>query len=223
MSELPISAVIFDLDGTLIDSKQVIREAYHAAHAEVLGAGVEPPPFSEYCKHLGRSFVQIMKIMGLPAQMHPVFMRESNARMQRIRVFEGVGELLASLQARGIPMAIATGKDHGRTVAILEYLGLLGYFSCIVGSDDVANPKPAPDMARMIVEQLHLEPSSCLFVGDALADLKCGQAAGMQTALALWDHPGEEIRRYPSTYQLTAPGQILALLEVARHADITPA
>lgn len=223
MSESAINAVIFDLDGTLIDSKQVIREAYHAAHAQVLGADVEPPPFSEYCKHLGRSFVQIMKIMGLPPQMHPVFMQESNARMQKIRVFDGVRPLLAGLRDRGIPMAIATGKDHQRTVAILDHLGLLQYFARIVGSDDVANPKPAPDMARIIVEHLQVPASGCLFIGDALADLQCGEAAGMQTALALWDHPAEDIRRYPCTYRLTDPCQILALLEVASHADVTPA
>lgn len=223
MSKSAISAVIFDLDGTVIDSKQVIAEAYHAAHAEVVGADAVAPPFSEYCKHLGRSFPQIMKRMGLPLAMHAVFMRESNARMHRIQVFEGIRPLLASLREQGIPMAVATGKDHRRTEAILDSLGLIDYFACIVGSDDVENPKPAPDMALMIVQRLGLKPANTLFLGDAVADLLCGQGAGMQTALALWDNPGEEVRAHACDYQLTDPRQVLALLEEPRHADVTPA
>lgn len=223
MADVPVQAVIFDLDGTLIDSKQVIAEAYHAAHAQVVGADAVPPPFSEYCRYLGRSFPEIMRQMGLPLEMHPVFMRESNARMHRIQVFDGVRALLDALHERQVPMAIATGKDHGRTEAILDCLGLLKYFGIIVGSDDVARPKPAADMALKIVEALALRPAATLFVGDAVADLQCGLAAGMQTALALWDNPVDEVRRHPCDHHLTEPGHLLNLLEVRRHADVATA
>ncbi|CRI58570.1 HAD-IA family hydrolase [Pseudomonas sp. CCOS 191] len=223
MVDVPVQAVIFDLDGTLIDSKQVIAEAYHAAHAEVMGADAVPPPFSEYCRYLGRSFPEIMRQMGLPLEMHPVFMRESNARMHRIQVFDGIRELLGTLHERQVPMAIATGKDHARTEAILGCLGLLEYFGVIVGSDDVARPKPASDMALKIVDALGLNPATTLFVGDAVADLQCGHSAGMQTALALWDSPVDEVRRHPCNYRLGQPGQLLNLLEVWRHADVATA
>lgn len=213
LTSRPLSAIIFDLDGTLIDSKEVMLEAYYGAYQEVIGDN-NPPPFSEYCQHLGRSFPEIMRRMGLPQEMHPVFIRESINNMHKIRLFEGVLQMLKALYRQKVPMAIATGKDYARTCSILSYLGLDHYFQMVVGSDCVKKPKPAPEMALTIAQKLQLDRDTTLFVGDAIADLKCGQQAGMQTALALWDHPSEDTVSYPANYHLDRPEQLDPLFAV---------
>jgi len=71
-----VSAIILDLDGTLIDSREVMEHAYHAADAEAVGDD-SPPPFSEYVRYMGQSFANIMTQIGLPLDMYPVSKRES--------------------------------------------------------------------------------------------------------------------------------------------------
>ena len=206
-----VSALIFDLDGTLIDSKDVMRNAYFTAYEEVVGDNA-PPPFSEYCRYLGQSFPTIMRQMGLPMEMHAVFMRESVRNMRQVSLFEGVLPMLEELKRRKVPLAIATGKDHARAAALLEYLEVDRHFAMVVGSDDVPYQKPAPDMALSILRRLDLNPAETLFIGDAVADLACGRNAGVMTALAKWDRPAAEVLMHPADFHLEHPSDILSLL-----------
>jgi AHBA synthesis associated protein len=207
-----VSSVIFDLDGTLIDSKEVMRNAYWAAYEEVVGDGC-PPPFSEYCRYLGQSFPNIMRQMGLPLEMFPVFKRESARNMHRVRMFDQVPQMLEELAQRGVAMTIATGKDHARAIELLEHLRVGHYFSLVLGSDDVPRQKPAPDMAISILNALDLDPARTLFVGDAVSDIECGQGAGVITALALWDNPSAEVLAHPVDFRLAQPADVLNLAQ----------
>jgi AHBA synthesis associated protein len=101
-------AVIFDLDGVLVDSFGVMRQAFTIAYAEVVGPG--EPPFEEYERHLGRYFPDIMRIMNLPLEMEGPFVRESYRLAHEVVLFDGVGEMLRTLRARGYGLAVATGK-----------------------------------------------------------------------------------------------------------------
>lgn len=183
--------IIFDLDGVIICSLPVIREAFYAAHKKVVGG--TPPPFSEYQRHFGRSFPDIVKIMGLPIEMHEVFKLESNSRMSKIEVYPGVREMLTSLKRQGVKMTIATGKDGERARATLDYLKLLTYFDLVLGSDQVERPKPAPDMALTALKTFGTDPEKTLFCGDALADMKCGRGAKVHIAAVMWGEPDRDV------------------------------
>lgn len=210
MSKL-VTGVIFDLDGTLIDSKSVMRDAYFAAYDAVVGDS-SPPAFSEYCRYLGQSFPTILEKLGLPIEMMEIFVRESSLNIGKIILFDGVLDVLNELSRLGVPLAIATGKDHERATSILEHLNISHYFQMVVGSDDVPRQKPAPDMALCIVDRLNLQQSETLFVGDAVADLTCGRSAGLKTALALWDNPEQAVLREKADFHLNHPKDILMLL-----------
>ncbi len=177
-------AVVFDLDGVLVNSFEVMREAFTIAYAEVVGDG--PAPFEEYNKHLGRYFPDIMDIMGLPPAMEGPFVRESYRLARQVPLFDGIPELLRELRARGLRLAVATGKSGPRARNLLEQLGVLPLFDHVIGSDEVARPKPAPDIVRMALHLLDVRPEDALMVGDAVTDLASARSAEVLAVAALW-------------------------------------
>lgn len=180
-------AVIFDLDGVVVDSFAVMSEAFAIAYAEVVGDG--PAPFSEYRRHLGRYFPDIMRIMNLPLAMEEPFVRESYRLADQVRVFDGILELLLTLRVRGLRLAVATGKSGPRARSLLDRLGLLPFFAHVIGSDEVARPKPAPDMVRHALDLLDVPAERAIMIGDAPTDLASAQSAGVASAAALWAPP----------------------------------
>ncbi|MGC4892208.1 HAD-IA family hydrolase [Micromonospora sp. DT31] len=185
-----ISAVIFDLDGVIVDSMQVMREAFRIAYAEVVGAG--EAPFNEYNRHLGRYFPDIMMIMGLPPEMEEPFVRESYRLAHRIRPYEGVTELLHGLRARGLRLAVATGKSGPRARSLLDGLGLLGLFDHVIGGDEVARAKPAPDMVLLALSLWGAESEEAVMIGDAETDILSAHSAGVAAVAALWGESDTE-------------------------------
>ncbi|WP_242424165.1 HAD-IA family hydrolase, partial [Frankia sp. EI5c] len=163
-------AIVFDLDGVLVDSHAVMREAFTRAYAEVVGPG--PAPFEEYNRHLGRYFPDIMKIMGLPLAMEGPFVRESYRLSHRVVLFDGVRELLSGLLRRGARLAVATGKSGPRARDLLAELGILDCFERVIGSDEVARPKPAPDIVLLALDVLGATPAEAVMVGDAVTDIQ---------------------------------------------------
>jgi AHBA synthesis associated protein len=204
--------VIFDLDGVLVDSFAVMNEAFDIAYREVVGAG--PAPFEEYRRHQGRYFPDIMRIMGLPLEMEEPFVRESYRLAHRVPVFEGVVELLLTLRARGFGLAVATGKSGERARSLLDTLGLLPFFAHVIGSDEVARPKPAPDIVERALELLGRSAEEAVMVGDAPTDLASAHGAGVASAAALWAVPDDDrddlLAGRPSAL-LRHPADLLAL------------
>lgn len=182
-------AVVFDLDGVIVDSFAVMSEAFAIAYAEVVGDG--PAPFEEYRRHLGRYFPDIMRIMDLPLAMEEPFVRESYRLADQVTVFDGIVELLLTLRVRGLRLAIATGKSGPRARSLLDRLGLLPFFAHVIGSDEVARPKPAPDMVRLALELMDVPAERAIMVGDAPTDLASAKGAGVTAAAALWAPPDD--------------------------------
>jgi AHBA synthesis associated protein len=204
-------AVIFDLDGVVVDSFAVMSEAFAIAYAEVVGDG--PAPFEEYRRHLGRYFPDIMRIMDLPLAMEEPFVRESYRLADQVTVFDGVVELLLTLRTRGLRLAIATGKSGPRARSLLDKLGLLPFFAHVIGSDEVARPKPAPDMVLKALDLLDVPAERAIMVGDAPTDLASARDAGVASAAALWAPPddvGELLAAGPDVV-LERPADLLAL------------
>ncbi|MFE6826684.1 HAD-IA family hydrolase [Streptomyces sp. NPDC057690] len=203
-------AVIFDLDGVLVDSFAVMNEAFALAYEEVVGEG--PAPFEEYRRHLGRYFPDIMRIMGLPLEMEEPFVRESYRLAHRVPVFEGIVELLLTLRVRGLRLAVATGKSGPRARSLLEQLGLLPFFAHVIGSDEVEHPKPAPDIVLHALDLLGVPAEQAIMVGDAPTDLASAQGAGVTSAAALWavSDVDELLAARPAAV-LRRPADLLAL------------
>ncbi|MEV7980142.1 HAD-IA family hydrolase [Streptomyces sp. NPDC086519] len=185
----PPRAVVFDLDGVLVDSFGVMRQAFTHAYREVVGAG--EPPFAEYNRHLGRYFPDIMRIMGLPPEMEEPFVRESTRLADQVTLFPGVEELLRQLRERGIGTAVATGKAGWRARTLLARLGVLDLFDHVIGSDEVPRAKPAPDIVLRALRLLEVGPGEAVMVGDAVTDLAAARGAGVTAVAALWGETDE--------------------------------
>ncbi|ETA04476.1 HAD family hydrolase [Frankia sp. B2] len=204
-------AVIFDLDGVLVDSFGVMRQAFTIAYAEVVGPG--EPPFEQYNRHLGRYFPDIMRIMNLPLEMEEPFVRESYRLAHQVVLFEGVAALLRSLHERGLGLAVATGKAGPRARHLLGELDILPIFDYVIGSDEIARPKPAPDIVNRALELLGVAPNEAMMIGDAVADLESARAAGVMAVAALWgEADGAELVAAGPDAVLRRPAELLSLL-----------
>lgn len=184
MHKCKYKAIVFDLDGVIIDSGKVMQAAFFAAFDQIIGGS--RPSFVEYEKHLGKSFKEIMKAMELPLDMQPAFIKESNKRTNMIKTFDGVHELLQEIKKKNITICIATGKETGRAKSIIKKINLSSYFKIIIGTESGLKPKPAPDMLYHIMEALSLNNREILFCGDAITDQECAKNAGVDFAAAIW-------------------------------------
>ncbi|WP_131742556.1 HAD-IA family hydrolase [Actinomadura roseirufa] len=216
-AELPgraTRAVVFDLDGVIVDSFDVMRRAFRIAYAEVVGDG--PAPFEEYSKHLGRYFPDIMRIMGLPPEIEEPFVRESYRLAGEVTVFPGVEALLTELNRRGLRLAVATGKSGPRARSLLTVLGIAGHFEHVIGSDEVPRPKPAPDIVEHALDLLGVVPEEAVMVGDAVTDLQSARGAGVGAIAALWgESDAEPLLAEGPDAVLRRPADLLGLLAPA--------
>ncbi|EEP74311.1 NapH phosphatase [Micromonospora sp. ATCC 39149] len=160
------------------------REACALAYAEVVGDG--DAPVDEYCRHPGRYLPEVLRLMNLPAAMADPFVRESNRLSHLVVPVDGAAGLLGALRRRGIGLAVATGRSGARARDLLGRLDMLPLLDHVVGSDEVARPKPAPDIVRRALELLGVAP----------ADAGPGQRARLRAGLPA--RRGLPLRRRPA-------------------------
>lgn len=218
---LPVPrGLLFDFDGVLINSMPVMRRAFFAALDDVYGADQPDHDalFARYRQYLGMGFPEIMRQLGLSQDMYQPFRRHSRRLAHRVRLYDGVPDLLGWARQQGLPMGIATGKDHERTLELLGQLGIRDFFGSVYASDTVSAPKPAPEMALRFAHDTGLSPAAILMLGDAEADIRCGQAAQCQTAAVSWGFgDARALRALHPTHVFTSPqdarAKLAAMLE----------
>ncbi|WP_052674840.1 HAD-IA family hydrolase [Amycolatopsis orientalis] len=192
-------AVVFDLDGVLLDTTENMRLAF-AATWTAAGRDGEAP-FAEFLTHMGAPLPRILGLLGLPETLTDVYSAESRRHLGLVEAYPGVRELLSALKAAGTPVAIATGKSHERAMLALRSAGLDGDIDVVIGSDLVGRPKPAPDIVHTALARLRastgkaIDPRRTLFVGDSVLDMRAGTAAGVVVVAAGWGQTAPEILR----------------------------
>ena len=185
--------VIFDLDGTLSDSIHSIKYSGDRT-MEKFGYG----PFSEeqYKYFVGdgaRNLVKRALEAGGDTELahfeeaytlyREIFKENC---MYRVRPYEGIPELLATLKVQHVKIAVLSNKPHAETVNVVEALYGKGYFDVIEGQKEGLAIKPSPDGVFRILERLGLGAEDLLYLGDTATDMKTGKGAGAFTVGALW-------------------------------------
>jgi HAD superfamily hydrolase (TIGR01549 family) len=183
-------AVIFDLDGVLIDSRPQMEFVFRECYRE-FGPGGEPP-IEDFFRRMGMPLPEILRELGLPAAMLEKYRALSRQLYKQIRVVPGAHSTLKQLKSAGVPLGLMTGKDRERTLEILRYFRLRKYFSAIVCGDDPYPGKPQPEGLLALAAQLGASPENSVIVGDSVLDVQCGLSAGAATAAVTWGFESPE-------------------------------
>ncbi|MDX7831190.1 HAD family hydrolase [Aeromonas dhakensis] len=180
-------ALIFDMDGTLVDSMPRHLDAWEATSAE-FGLPFDRAQLNEY------GGIPTRKIVAILAEQHGLtidveaFTRRKVAlymeHIQQVSVFPAMWELVRCCHGK-VPMGIGTGSPRNQAESILKNTGLDAYIQVVVSADDVINHKPHPDTFLQVAEQLGANPANCLVFEDTQIGLQAGRAAGMETVLVL--------------------------------------
>lgn len=183
-----MKGVLFDLDGTLIDSHDLILASFRYATCEVLGKVI---PDEVLMQKVGQPLAVQMWDFTDDATVHDTLLRvyrDHNARVHddMIKPFPGVREAVARLHEAGLPLGVVTSKAHEAAHDGLFACGLSGFFPVLIGSDDWPEHKPAPGSVAHGCDLVGVPAPQCLYVGDSPFDMQAGNAAGCFTAAALW-------------------------------------
>jgi pyrophosphatase PpaX len=188
-----IRAVLFDLDGTIIDTNELIIETF----LHVL-KGAVPEGFGR--KHIIPSMGQplTMQLQQFSGQADVAVLTQAYREYNHLRhdemvaLFPGVAEVIPQLRKAGIRIGIVTTKMRATTIRALELLGLYESIETIVSLDDVEHAKPHPEPVARAIQALGTEPSETLMVGDSSVDMGSAIAAGAIPVGVAWSLKGEE-------------------------------
>ena len=178
-------ALIFDMDGTLVDSMPLHLDAWEQTSAE-FGLPFDRAQLNEY------GGIPTRKIVAMLAEQHGLaidveaFARRKVAlyleHIDKVSVFPAMWELVKDCHGK-VPMGIGTGSTRAHAAHILRQTGLDAFIPVLVSADDVVNHKPHPDTFLKVAEQLGAKPANCLVFEDTPIGLEAGRAAGMETLL----------------------------------------
>ncbi len=186
-----IKGIVFDLDGTLVDSLSTTFDAFNYGILKLGGRKHTPEEIMRYFgTGEGEIFAQILGAEKAEAA-YQACRDYTDEHLAQIPLHSGVGELLEKLKSTGIPIAIFTGRSWPTTEMILKYHRLLDRFITVVANDHVSSPKPSPEGLHLVLSRMKIEASQTLFVGDSPMDMIASQRAGSRGVAALWDLQAE--------------------------------
>ncbi len=180
-----IKLIIYDLDGTLIDSKEAIVETFNRVVEEL---GEEACPADAIMEMIGLPLTEMFKKV-LPEEKHEKIQAcwdrfvviYADVGSRKTHILPGVEETLKHFKGAGYLQSIATTKRGDVASQLLGTLGLRGYFDLVLGINDVAAPKPAPDIINLTLKRLDVKPQESVLVEDTTIGLEAGKKAGVHT------------------------------------------
>jgi pyrophosphatase PpaX len=209
-----LRTVLFDLDGTLIDSLRLILDSYHHTLAQ---HGLPARTDDDWLKGVGTPLtVQLAEWrdeIGTIEAMIATY-REYNLKHhdRMVTVYPGIMDAVREIKAAGLQTGLVTSKNRQGALRGLKLVGLEALMDVLVCADEVANPKPHPEPVEKAVSLLGTDPAATLYVGDSVHDMHSGRAAGVRTAAALWGPFGRaHLESASPDYWLETPKDLVKL------------
>jgi phosphoglycolate phosphatase len=219
------SCVLFDLDGTLIDTAPDLGYAANQVRIEV---GLDPLPLEDYRTSASGGARGLLKVAlgitpesaGYSVLKDRFLVHYRDHLTHESRLFPGVAELLRSLDKAGIPWGIVTNKVASLAAPLVGALKLSERSACLISGDSTPNPKPAPDPLLLACQKIGVAPGDCVYVGDDERDIVAGRAARMATIAAEWGYlgVGAEVKAWGADVIVTSPVEIVELIRLRRAA-----
>jgi HAD superfamily hydrolase (TIGR01509 family) len=188
---LRFKGIIFDIDGTLTYTNQLIFDSFNHIAEKYLGRKFSD---KEIIALFGPTEDVILKQLckenfELAKHDYYKYYRENHSIAQ---LYDGIRELIIDLKKNSVLLSIFTGKGRTSSLITLDELGLTDFFDMIVTGDDVENHKPSPEGIIKFLYTYNLKPSEVLMIGDAPSDIIAAREAGVHIASAVWDSYSEE-------------------------------
>jgi N-acetyl-D-muramate 6-phosphate phosphatase len=216
-----ITTILFDLDGTLVDTAPDLA---HALNLQLIKHGKPPLPYENirpFASHGSRGLISLGFGVA-PQDANFIEMRDEYLSIydtvytRSPVLLPGIAELLQAIESKGLTWGIVTNKPRRFTIGLIESMGLdlENRAVCIVCGDDAPQPKPSPATLLMACEQVGVKAKSCMYVGDAERDMQAAKAAGMKAVVALFgyidvtDKPAE----WGADAMIQTPKDLLLLL-----------
>lgn len=220
-----VKAVLFDLDGTLIDSAPDLGAAADKMRTD---RGLPSLPLESY-RHmagagargmLGVAFGMQPDHPDFPAMREEFFRNYESCMTQRTYVFEGVAQLIASLVEHDVAWGVVTNKSMRFTAPLTKGMPLFATAKAVVGGDSTPHAKPHPEPLLEAARQVGVKPIECLYVGDDLRDVQAGKAAGMATVAATYGYLGSQadVKAWGADTKIDTPLALLGLLQFKKAA-----
>jgi phosphoglycolate phosphatase len=217
-----LKAVLFDLDGTLVDSAPDLAAAANWLRA---ARGLEALPYERLRPMVGAGARGMVGAAFGIAPGEPEFellrdqflARYAEVLLERTALFGEMAPLLQRLEARGFPWGVVTNKAHRFTDPLLRGLGLDTRAAVVICGDTTPHSKPHPEPLLEAARRLGIDPGACAYVGDDERDVLAGRAAGMRTLVARWGYlgQGQPCEQWGADAMLETPAELLKWLALA--------
>lgn len=212
-----MQAVLFDLDGTLLDTARDLVNALEIVCAAQGQPAPDPQLAARYVSHGAIGLVRLAFPQLNAAELEPLRAQLVESYQQNICVhtiaYPGMLEVLHELDNNGIVWGVVTNKLRFLAEPILEQLGLRQRCATLVGGDTAGYNKPHPAPIQYALRELGVQPANAVYVGDAQKDVLAGKAAGTRTIAVTWGYivPGENPADWSADYTVDRPQELLTL------------
>jgi HAD superfamily hydrolase (TIGR01509 family) len=204
---VPVRQLVWDMDGTLLDSSVAVPAAYVAAVRRLGGAPVSPEQVvASY--PIGPAEALLPHLLGRELAAGESEAYYDELASVSVRPYSGIAEVLSALSARGHRLAVFTGASYRAAAMLLTGADINA--DVLVGGDEVRHPKPAGDGLLLAARRLGISASGIAYIGDAPNDMGAARAAGSMAVAAAWGHQFDAA--VPVDITLAAPADALALL-----------
>lgn len=180
-------AVIFDLDGTLANTFSTVLRLFNRVMLDRTGRHWR---LEELIPYFGPPESVMFQRMFPAAELHePMiedYFRFSREDGHEIKPFDGISELVSDLKSSGIKLGVFSAANTEAARIRVGHAGLLDFFDEVLGGDSVANSKPHPDGLLHLMEKFEVDPMATVYIGDMVADVEAGRAAGVTTVAVTW-------------------------------------
>ena len=213
----PVRVLIFDLDGTLIDSKRDLIHSVNAMLREMGRQELEADTISGYIGHgapqlVARALGGTATAEELKQALQFFLSYYEEHKMDNTCAYPGVTDALAQLQSKDVPMAVLTNKPARISVRILHELGLANYFRAIYGGNSFETKKPDPLGANTILSELGAASRSAMVIGDSEVDVQTARNAGTLAAAVNYGFGVHDRAAYPADLYLDSLEDLVPLV-----------